>query len=320
MDAPPHITRLTVTDSHAGVRIDAFVSAQLHWRSRRWLVDLLGRGGVRVDGRRVKKAYRLVPGSVVELELPATEIPHEDIAAVPLDVLFEDDDIVVVNKPAGVAVHAASTCPYVHLQARLALHYAVDANIDARDPGIDATPSIIHRLDRGTSGVIAYARRRSRVAHYAGQFERRTVRKAYVAIVHGQPPDTGTIEHPLQVIDCQPVRVAPEGKPSKTSYRVVDRQPHAAMARIALHTGRKHQIRVHFAADGYPLVYDNLYGRIEEREAWPDDARPMLHAARLEIEHRTRGPMVFEAPIPQAMLDTWSALDGGAAVPPIGKR
>ena len=290
----------TIEAGDAGTRLDAFLAAQLPWRSRRSLVGLLDDGAATVEGRRVKKSHRLAVGQRVELTVPAAAVPTEAIAAIELPILFEDDDLVVVNKPAGLAVHPAVTCPHVHVLARLTHRYTVES------PRPDTEPSVVHRLDRETSGALALARRRDQVAFYSGQFERRTVRKQYVAIVHGQPPQQGEMRHPLQVVDGEPVRVANDGKPSHTEFSVLERANDHALVKIDLHTGRKHQIRVHFAADGWPLLYDSIYGP-KDREAWPEDARVMLHAARLELEHRTAGPMAFEAPLPPDMQRAWQA-------------
>ncbi|MEM6992051.1 MAG: RluA family pseudouridine synthase [Myxococcota bacterium] len=297
----------TTTEAFANARLDAFLAGQLPWRSRRSLVSMVRSGAAMVNGRAVKKAHRLALGDLVELVLPAAEIPTEEIAAVELPVLFEAEDLVVVNKPPGLAVHAAATCPHVHAISRLQLRYAREV----ADP--TAEPSIIHRLDRGTSGVLAVARRRDAVAYYCRQFERRTVRKSYVAIVVGQPDDAGSIREPLRIEDCQPVVVDPDGRPCRTDFTVVERRGTLAMVHIELHTGRKHQIRVHFAALGFPLLFDDVYtpdhGPDSKRDAWPEDARPMLHAAQLTLTHRDEGPKTFDAPLPADMMRVWDAAE-----------
>ena len=192
----------TIEAGDAGTRIDAFLAAQLPWRSRRSLVGLLDDGAATVEGRRVKKSHRLAVGQRVELTVPAAAVPTEAIAAIELPILFEDDDLVVVNKPSGLAVHPAVTCPHVHVLARLAHRYTVEA------PSPNTEAAVVHRLDRETSGALALARRREQVAFYAAQFERRTVRKRYVAVVRGEPPERGEIVHALAVVDGEPVRVA----------------------------------------------------------------------------------------------------------------
>lgn len=268
---------------------------------------MLERGLVRVNGAPAKKARRIAITDVVTLDVPERE-PPPPVVAPPLSILFEDDVLVVVDKPAPLAVHPASTCLHDNLQLRLRARYGV-------------VPSIIHRLDRGTSGVIALARRRADVGFYMAQFEHRSVRKHYVAIVHGDVADHGRIDLPLAIPPGAPVVVDPGGRPACTEWEVVARtnghghghgQP-AAMVRVALHTGRKHQIRVHFAAIGHPLVFDDLYGRTGERALWPADARPQLHAARLELDHGRpiTVRMVFEAPLPDSMKRVWNDMLAG---------
>ena len=197
-------------------------------------------------------------------------------------ILFEDEELIVIDKPAGLAVHAAAACPHVHALAWLQRHLG---------PGCE--PSVIHRLDRTTSGVIAFTKQREHVAFYTAQFEARTVTKVYLALVHGCPdPPQGCIEHALVTPDAQPVRTDPSGKPSRTDYRVL--QPGAtSLVEARPHTGRKHQIRVHLAAIGHPLVGDHTYG------APPDDPPgARLHAAALTLSHRDGRRLELTAPTP----------------------
>lgn len=302
---PPTSVELVVDDASARLRVDAFLAGRLPWRSRRSLVALLHGGAVRINGEPAKKARRVVPGDVVALAIPAVAEPTltPEPAGGPLSVLFEDDDLVVVDKPAHLAVHAASTCMRDNLLLRLHHRY--------RDARIDGPAAVVHRLDRGTTGVIAFARRPALIPFYMGQFERRTVRKTYVAIVHGEPDDAGTVALPLLARAGASVVVDAAGKPSRTTWEVVARASGAAMIRVALHTGRKHQIRVHMAAIGHPIVHDDLYGRVHERAAWPRGCNPQLHAARLELDHTDGRRLVLEAPTPAGMLATFAAFERG---------
>lgn len=277
-------------------RLDAFLAEALHWRSRRQLADMIDRGLVRINGEPAKKARRVATSDLVTIELPHVLAPA---ALAPPPILFADDDLVVVDKPAGLAVHPASTCLHDNLLVRLRAHFG-------------ESPAIIHRLDRNTTGVIAFARRAERVPFYMAQFEHRTVRKQYVAIVHGELADTGCIELPLLAQPSARVVVDPRGRPARTQWQVVERAPTATMIRIALHTGRKHQIRVHFAALGHPLAFDDVYGRVHERASWPPTRSIALHAARLDLDHRERGRMTFEAPLPEPMQLLWRELVAGA--------
>ncbi len=290
---------LVVDAASARLRVDAFLAGRLPWRSRQSLVALLRGGAVHINGAPAKKARRLVPGDVVALAIPAAVVERApEPMPPPLSVLFEDDDLVVVDKPAHLAVHAASTCMRDNLLQRL-------HDRDRGVPGVGPA-AVVHRLDRGTTGVIAFARRPALIPFFMGQFERRTVRKTYVAIVHGEPDDVGTVELPLLAPAGASVVVDARGKPSRTTWEVIRRTAGAAMIRVALHTGRKHQIRVHMAAIGHPIVHDDLYGRVHERPAWPPECNPQLHAARLELDHTDGRRLVFEAPTPAAMLATFA--------------
>lgn len=281
-------------------RLDVFVAHRLPWRSRRSLVELLRTGRITVNGAPAKKARRLLVGDRVQLRLPVAP-PDVSLADLELSILFEDDDLIVVDKPANLTVHPASTCMQRNLLRRLQLRYRDEC------PDRSVEPSVVHRLDRGTSGVIAFAKRRDLVAHYAAQFERRTTAKQYVAMVHGVPPERGHIFHPISAPPERPVRIDPSGKASHTEFRRIRRCSTAAWVHIDLHTGRKHQIRIHFAAEGHPLLFDDVYGGPAQPH-WPTDASPMLHAARLTLDHRTRGRMTFEAPLPTRFERAWNTL------------
>lgn len=284
---------MTVADASAPMRLDAFLASQLPWRSRRSVAELVLEGAVSVNGRRAKKSHRVGPGDRIDLTVPRSEDDDpEALAAIELDVLFEDADLVVVNKPPDLAVHAASTCQYRNLLRRLELRYARE------QPDPEATPSLVHRLDRTTSGVIAVARRRELVAFYTAQFERRTVRKEYAALVRGRPPEHGHIELPLRIVDRRPVEVHPSGLASHTEFRTVASTDEVSVVEIVLHTGRKHQIRAHMAAIGHPLVDDGFYGEPAAPQLDPERPGPLLHAAVLELDHRDGRRLRFEAPLP----------------------
>lgn len=286
---------LEVAESDGDMRVDAFVARVLHWRSRASVAALCAEGAVRVGGRAVKKSARLTVGTHVEVSVPVDLASLAELESIELSVLYEDDDLVVVDKPAGLPVHPASTCQDVNVLRRLELRYAKE-RVDKA-----AVPSIVHRLDRHTTGVVAFAKRRELVAFYTGQFEHRTVSKMYRALVHGTPPPKGAFDDALVVVDERPVQVGAAGKRSKTDFQRIESANGLSMMDVRPLTGRKHQIRVHFAAGGFPLVFDDLYGRVEERAAWPAQARVMLHAAVLELDHRDGRRLRFEAEVPADM-------------------
>lgn len=290
-------------DRDVDARLDAFVAAQLPWRSRGCVAALIAEGAVQVNGRPAKKSRRIRAGDEVVVLVEPVDVAAE-LADVDVPVLYEDDELVVVNKPPDLAVHPASTCRHRNLLSWLS-HRALPPGV------VRGTPLLVHRLDRTTSGVVAVVKRRELVAPYAAQFERRETDKHYAAIVHGAPADdAGRIELCLRVEDGQPVAVDPAGKPSRTDWRCSARGGDFARLDIVLHTGRKHQIRVHLAAVGHPIVGDPFYG-----PSPPPGVRggPFLHAAALTLTHRQRR-RTFEAPVPAGWDDAWrtlAALDAG---------
>jgi 23S rRNA pseudouridine1911/1915/1917 synthase len=308
VEAATHTVSLTVAPEHAWLRVDAFLALALPWRSRRSLAALLAAGAVAVNGRRVKKAHRVAAGDVVALVLPRPREAEVDLESIPLRILYEDDDLVVVDKPGDLAVHPASTCQHRNLLRRLQHYYLHERP----DPHVE--PAVLHRLDRTTSGVVALAKRRALIELYTRQFAARTTTKEYVAIVHGRLEGQGTIELPIHTPDERPVIVGPGGKPSRTDWRSLAATDHASRLAITLHTGRKHQIRAHLAAEGHPLVYDDVYGP-PRNASWRSDARPLLHAARLELDHRDGRRLCLVAPVPDDMERAWAeqASDGSRA-------
>ena len=281
-----------VAEDQADMRVDAILAVMLPWRSRQQLAGFVAEGAVTVGGKRVKKSRRLRPGEVVRIELPGAQEDLDALRALPLSLLYEDEDLVVVDKPSGIAVHPSAGVHSVNLLRRLQLRYAEES------PDPLACPSIVHRLDRNTSGVIAYARRRELVAFYTGQFEARTTAKTYLAKVHGVVPERGAWTWALRVDDATNVTVDRHGKPSRTAFERISTDGDTSLVRVQPITGRKHQIRVHFAEAGHPLVFDDLYGIDGHPETWPEGARLGLHALVLELDHRDGRRLRFEAPVP----------------------
>ncbi|MFN3187599.1 MAG: RluA family pseudouridine synthase [Nannocystaceae bacterium] len=292
--ADSHVVEHVVDEHQDDMRVDAVLAVMLPWRSRQSLAGFVGQGAVTVDGTRVKKSRRLRPGERVRIVLPRAAEDLEAVRAISLRILHEDEDLVVVDKPSGIAVHPSSGVQSMNLLRRLQLRYAEEA------PDRSACPSIVHRLDRNTSGVIAYARRRELVAFYTGQFEARTTTKTYVALVHGVVPERGTWTWALRVEDATGVVVDRHGKPSQTRFERLQTDGRKSLVRVRPISGRKHQIRVHFARAGHPLVFDDLYGVDGQPDDWPKGARLGLHAQALELDHRNGERLRFEASIPEA--------------------
>jgi len=282
-----------VTADEAGKRTDVFV-ASLARSSRTLAAESAKRGEVLVNGAPAKPSRLLEAGDVLEFEIP----PRPEIVARPeeiaLDVVYEDDDLLVVNKPAGMVTHPARGAPSGTL-VNAALAHA------GRLPGDALRPGLVHRLDRDTSGLIVVAKNDETLRALKAEMKARRIEREYVAIVCGVPqPREGTIEGAIGRDPRNRLRFAivAGGKPAITQYAVREAFPKHAEVAFRLQTGRTHQIRVHLAAYGHPILNDPLYGKREARFDLPGQA---LHARRLAFRHpRTGDALVFEAEPPPA--------------------
>ncbi|MCW8133050.1 MAG: RluA family pseudouridine synthase [Planctomycetota bacterium] len=288
--------------AHAGKRLDAALALMVKSHSRSFLTKLLKDGAILVDGRSPKASYKVRGGEKIEIEFPEPEVIEARPENIPLEILFEDADIIVVNKPPGMPAHPSSGHGCGTLVNALLGHCKDLSGING-----SLRPGIVHRLDMDTSGAIVAAK--NDAAHQAlqDQFMARTVAKRYLALCHGSPlKDTffadGRIgRHPVRRTEMAVLRGPDEGREAYTDFEVLQRlrpgkQPlFLVLARPK--TGRTHQIRVHLAKAGYPILADEMYGK---EPAWPDLglARQALHAWKLEIAHpRTAERMCFEAPL-----------------------
>lgn len=282
---------MTVPPELDGERLDKAV-AVLAGVSRAEARALLDAGAVTVEGRRAPARERVRAGQEVEIASvePRPVLVPEPL---PLVVVFEDGDLVVVDKPPGVVVHPGAGAREGTLAARLLARYP-----EIEGVGEEGRWGIVHRLDRDTSGLLAVARTADAHEALTAALRRREVRRRYLALVAGVlDAPTGTIDAPLGPDPARPTRrrVTPTGKPARTHYREVSRWPAASLLEVTLETGRTHQIRVHLSAVGHPVVGDPVYGR----PGAVSSPRIFLHASRLELAHpRTGEPLVFESPLP----------------------
>jgi 23S rRNA pseudouridine1911/1915/1917 synthase len=303
VDSPATQQNLTAASTDAGRRLDLFLAERVPQLSRTRIQELTREGKVRVDGNVAKAAHRISAGETIEIEVlprPAMQALPEDL---PLDVLCVDDDFVIVNKPAGMVVHAGAG----HARGTLvnALLHRLGKLSEA---GGALRPGIVHRLDRETSGAMVVARNDKAHEHLSEQFRSRNVRKIYVALVHGKmPSDSGTITLPISRDPNRRTRMtarAKKGRHARTDWRAIARLDGYTLVELALHTGRTHQIRAHFSAIGHPVVGDTLYGaprnlRVGKRTL-PLLERNFLHAARIGFSHPSSGEWVeVRAPLPQ---------------------
>ena len=290
--------RFEATRKDAGERLDVFLAAQVPHLSRSRIQALVKSGHVLVDEKTSRASEKLQPGNVITLDEPEPVVVSTEPEEIALDVLFEDADLLVVNKPAGMVVHPAAG-NREHTLVNALLHHCAGLSTI----GGEQRPGIVHRLDKETSGCIVVAK--NDAAHQAllHQFAGRTVTKIYLALVrdHLRKP-RGTIEEPIGRHPVHRKKMAvvdpARGRTAKTDYRVVEQLPGASLVECTLHTGRTHQIRVHLKHLGHPILGDALYGVRGEFE------RQMLHAWKLGFDHpRTGKRLQFESPIPADFRD-----------------
>jgi 23S rRNA pseudouridine1911/1915/1917 synthase len=300
-----------VDESEAGQRLDVLLGLHFHDYSRGHLRRVISAGGVQIDGRGGKPAHRVRAGQQVRVILP--EIPREAPRPeeIPLDILFEDEDLVVVNKPPGMVVHPARGHWSGTLVSALQFHFGPSLS----SSGGPLRPGIVHRLDRDTSGAILVARHDQAHGRLATQFQSRSIEKEYFAIVAGTPEldndiiDRSIAVHPVHREKMTTVRGADEGRTAQTFYHVAERFRGFAAVRAMPKTGRTHQIRVHLAYIGLPVLCDRAYGHRAEltRGELSGDSsdttvlldRQALHARRLRFEHPSSGQMMeIDAPLP----------------------
>jgi 23S rRNA pseudouridine1911/1915/1917 synthase len=283
-----------------GPRLDKFLAGRLGDLSRAAVQRLIDEGAVTVNGEGVKASYKVRAGDQVVAHLPAEEADDLVPEALPLEVVYEDAALLVVNKPAGLVVHPAPG------HAHGTLVNAVLAHCPDLAGSGDRRPGIVHRLDRDTSGLIVIAKNEKVRRALQRQFKERQVDKSYLALLDGHlQPGWGRIEAPLgrDPVHRQRMAVLPGGREAITEYHVLERFAHAvgpaagdySLVEVEPQTGRTHQIRVHFASIGHPVVGDRVYGR---RKVQLPVQRQFLHAQRLEFKHPTTGRgMNLEAPL-----------------------
>ncbi len=285
---------LTAATEHAGVRLDAFLSAD-GTLTRSQAARLIAEGRVRVNGKPAAKSARLSGGETVTVDAPQlreTALPPQDI---PLDVVYEDDDVIVVNKPTGLVVHPAPGHPDGTLVNAL-LHHCGDS---LSGIGGEKRPGIVHRIDRDTSGLIIAAKNDAAHLALSAQLKDHSLSRTYECLVTGNmKQDSGTVDAPIgrSSADRKKMAVVPTGRRAVTHWEVVARYPGVTHLRCRLETGRTHQIRVHMAYIGHPILGDTVYGA---KKPVPGLTGQCLHATGLRFIHpRTGEPVELHCPLP----------------------
>lgn len=300
-----HQEEFTVAPEDAGQRLDRFLVLRLPEMSRTHIQSLMDEGRVQVDAVMVKPSHRIETGEVITVEIPAPPLAGVDAENIPLDVLYEDEDLAVVNKPAGMIVHPGAGAETGTLVA--ALLYRFGGMEGLSTVGGPLRPGIVHRLDKETSGAILVARKDAAHLRLTEAFRDRRVQKKYLALLHGKlKGPSGTIDLPVARDLRRRSRMTArrrEGREARTDWRVLLRLEAFTLIEAGLHTGRTHQIRVHFSTLGTPVVGDTVYGaprqeRIAGQLLAPLD-RNFLHSARIGFDHpRTGKHIEIRAPLP----------------------
>ena len=288
--------RLRASEESKNQRLDAFLASSLDGLTRSQATRLIESGEVAVDGRAVSKSYKLAGGEDIAVTLPEPEPVEAVPQDIPLDVVYEDADVIVVNKPSGMVVHPAPGHPDGTLVNALLYHCAGTLS------GIGGAlrPGIVHRIDRDTSGLIIAAKNDAAHQYLSAQLADHTLARTYECIVVGAlREDRGTVDAPIarHPTDRKRMAVVAGGREAVTHWEVIARYPGYTHVRCRLETGRTHQIRVHMAYIGHPILGDTVYGAKKEV---PGLTGQCLHAVGLRFLHpRTHEVMELSCPLPE---------------------
>jgi 23S rRNA pseudouridine1911/1915/1917 synthase len=310
------IREAIVGEEQNGFRLDRALAGLFSTESRNSLANLITEGRVRLDGKMAAKpSQRVETGQRIELDIPAPLPAGVQSQDIPLVILYQDADLAVIDKPAGLVVHPAVGHPDRTLVNAL-LHHVTDLS----GIGGELRPGIVHRLDKDTSGVMVIAKHDEAHRKLTANWNDAGVRKEYVALVYGTPAaERGTIDAPVgrDPRDRKRMAVTPGGRRAVTDYEVAERYRYVSLLRCRLHTGRTHQIRVHMKYLGHPIVGDPVYSGPQWRGI-PDKklqrtlaafTRQALHAAKITFPHPRDGRILtFEAPLPEDMRQLLEAV------------
>lgn len=311
------VLRFTIAESEVGHRLDAVVAARLPTLSRSRVSRLIRAGHVTVSGHTRKPGYLTKPGDVVRTEVPSQEPVTCQPEPIPLSILYEDQDVIVLNKSPGLVVHPGAGHKGGTLVNALLFHFPGLEGI-----GDEVRPGIVHRLDKDTSGTMVVAKNSLAHEGLSRQFKMREVRKVYLALVYGEVEKTaGVIDLPIGRHPKHRKKMSIkslQSRPTETRWQTKEAFAEVTLLEIDLRTGRTHQVRVHCAAMGHPVVGDATYGNKRKWqkvlfgktvEALKTAHRQMLHAWQLTFQHPRTGQMMhFESPLPSDMASVLDAL------------
>jgi len=298
------VSTITVPDDGDGIRLDRFLASVLPGQSRSRIQRLIKNGQVQVGGRDAKANQPVKEGQQVTVDIPEPVDPEPAAEALPLEVVYQDRDVIVVDKPAGMVVHPAAGHSSGTLVNAL-LHHVSDLS----GIGGEKRPGIVHRLDRGTSGLMVVAKHDAAHAELSRQFRDREVEKEYVALVWGVVQAGRRVDAPIGRDPADRKKMSARARRSREAVtRIVGAEPFGqtlTLARVAIQTGRTHQIRVHLSTIGHAIVGDALYGGVRRRvpgalRVVTHLMRPFLHAARIAFKHPGDGRrMEFTSALPE---------------------
>lgn len=284
-------------------RVDKYLTTELDTMSRSKVQNLIADGYVIVNGETIKANYKLETGDKVEVFVPEPEAVDVEAEDIPLDIIYEDKDIVLINKAQGMVVHPGAGNPNGTLVNALLFHIKDLSGING-----EIRPGIVHRLDKDTSGILIVAKNDEAHVNLSEQLQNRTVKRKYWALVHGVlPHEHGTINAPIgrDPKDRQKFTVIKGGKEAISHFRVLERIQKFSLMEVSLETGRTHQIRVHLNYIDHPVAGDKIYGPKKSLEG----NGQFLHARMLEFTHpRTGETMSFEAELPALFEETLDRL------------
>ena len=306
----------------SGHRLDRFLVSQLPALSRSRIQSLIDEGRVLVDGAALKASHNVASGEIVDIEIPPVPAAGVEAEPIPLDILYEDEDVAVINKPAGMIVHPGAGADAGTLVAALLNRFG---EVGLSTVGGPLRSGIVHRLDKDTSGAILVARTNEAHWKLVDDFRDRRIEKTYVALLHGSiKGQSGSVELAIARDLRRRSRMTArrrEGRQARTDWRILLRLKNFTLIQAGLHTGRTHQIRVHFSALSCPVVGDTLYGAPrQERVAsvlLPPLGRNFLHAARIAFVHpRTSRRIEVRAPLPAQLVDYLATVARAVQVDP----
>jgi 23S rRNA pseudouridine1911/1915/1917 synthase len=302
---------ISIRETEAGLRLDRVVTSHCAELSRTRVQELIEQGLILLNGKSAKDSHKVHTGDVIDVDAQPRPPLQAEPESIPLDILYEDDDVIGINKPAGMTVHAGAGNSHGTLVNAL-LGRGQDLS-QSDDP---LRPGIVHRLDKETSGVLLVAKNDFAHAKLADSFRDRTIQKTYIALVQGLlAEDRGRIELPIARHPNHRTRMTadrasllPNSRPARTDWRVRARVGPTTLLEIHLHTGRTHQIRVHFSAVRHPVVGDTLYGADSQvligKTALPPLERNFLHAAKIVfVQPRSGKSIQLVAPLPSELRE-----------------